>query len=54
MKSEEEAVNRADEIGYPVVMKIVSPQVIHKTDVGGVRVNITSANEVKKIGEIGK
>jgi acetyl-CoA synthetase (ADP-forming) len=45
----EEAVKQAGEIGFPVVMKIVSPQVIHKTEVGGVRVNVNSEDEVRKI-----
>ena len=43
----DEAVKLANNIGYPMVMKIVSPQVIHKTEVGGVRVNIASENEVR-------
>jgi len=47
-KTEEEAVTIANEIGYPLVMKIVSPQIIHKTEVGGVKVNITSEDEVRK------
>ncbi len=50
-KSAGEAVEIADDMGYPVVMKIVSPQVIHKTEVGGVRVNIASATEVKNTYE---
>ncbi len=36
----EEAAEIADRIGYPVVMKIVSPDILHKTDAGGVRVGI--------------
>jgi acyl-CoA synthetase (NDP forming) len=46
--SPEEAVKLAEEIGYPIVMKIVSPQVIHKTDVGGVKVGMSTAEEVEK------
>lgn len=43
----EEAVSFADEIGYPVVMKIASPDILHKTDIGGVRLNIDSAADVR-------
>jgi len=39
-KTEEEAVAAAKKIGYPVVMKIVSPDILHKSDAGGVKVNI--------------
>ncbi len=46
--TEEDAVKLAGEIGYPLVMKIVSPQVIHKTDVGGVKVGMSSEQEVVK------
>ncbi len=47
-KDEEECLKAASEIGYPVVMKIVSPDVIHKVDVGGVRVNIKNEVELKE------
>jgi acyl-CoA synthetase (NDP forming) len=47
-KSEEEAVNFSKEIGFPVVLKIVSPQVIHKSDVGGVKVNLRNEEEVRR------
>lgn len=46
-KDEDEAVKTAKKIGYPVVMKIASPQIIHKSDAGGVKVNIASDNEVR-------
>jgi acetyltransferase len=39
-KTEDEAVALAKKIGYPLVMKIVSPQILHKSDAGGVKVNI--------------
>ncbi|MDD2553633.1 MAG: acetate--CoA ligase family protein, partial [Desulfotomaculaceae bacterium] len=42
----EEALAWADQIGYPVTMKILSPQIIHKSDVGGVRLNIQNAREL--------
>jgi acetyltransferase len=43
----EEAVEAAEEIGYPVVMKIVSPDILHKTDIGGVHLNLLSATDVR-------
>lgn len=43
----DEAVNFAEELGYPVVMKIASPDILHKTDVGGVRVGLQSATAVR-------
>jgi len=41
-----EAVVAANKIGYPVVMKIVSPEILHKTDVGGVLVGLENDQEV--------
>ena len=46
--SPEQAVSLAEKMGYPVVMKIVSKDIIHKSDAGGVALNIKSADEVKK------
>ena len=46
-KTEDEAVAIADRIGYPVVMKMTSKTTSHKTDVGGVRVNIGSADALR-------
>jgi acyl-CoA synthetase (NDP forming) len=43
----EDAARAATEIGYPVALKIVSSQIIHKTEVGGVRTGIDTAVEVK-------
>jgi acyl-CoA synthetase (NDP forming) len=57
-KTEKEAAKQAEEIGYPIVMKIVSQDIIHKSDAGGVLVNLKSAEEVevgfKKIMENAK
>lgn len=44
--SEGEAARMADEMGYPVVMKIVSEQILHKSDAGGVKVGLKNADEV--------
>ena len=38
--SADEAAKQAKKIGFPLVMKVVSPQILHKTDVGGVKVGI--------------
>ena len=45
-ESPETAVQHAEAIGYPVVMKIHSPDITHKTDVGGVVLNLSSNEEV--------
>jgi acetyl-CoA synthetase (ADP-forming) len=45
--NEEETVKFAGEIGFPVVLKIVSPDVIHKSDVGGVFVDLKTADDVR-------
>ncbi len=46
-KTSQEAVQIAGEIGYPVVMKIASPDILHKTDVGGVKIGLESAEDVR-------
>ncbi len=46
-KTADEAVALAADLGYPVVMKIASPDILHKTDVGGVKVGLESADEVR-------
>lgn len=46
-RDEEEAIAAANQIGYPVALKILSPQVIHKSDVGGVALGLASAEEVR-------
>jgi acetyltransferase len=43
----EQAVNIAEQFGYPVVLKIWSPDILHKSDVGGVKLGIGSAQEVR-------
>jgi acetyltransferase len=45
-ESPEQAVEIAREVGYPVVLKIASPDILHKTDVGGVRVGLESRQEI--------
>jgi acetyltransferase len=47
-KSEEEAVDIANKLGYPVVLKIASPDIVHKTDIGGVIMNIKTEEEVRE------
>jgi acetyltransferase len=46
-RTSEDAVAAAKGMGYPVVMKIVSPQILHKSDIGGVKLNINSKKEVE-------
>jgi acetyltransferase len=43
----ERAIEIASQIGYPVVLKIASPDILHKTDVGGVKVGLQSAEDVR-------
>ncbi len=52
-RTAEEAVGAAAEIGYPVVLKLHSETITHKTDVGGVKLNLQNAEAVEKaFGEI--
>ena len=46
-RSSDEAVAGAEKIGFPVVLKIASPQISHKSDVGGVKVNLADAEAVR-------
>ena len=46
-RSSDEAAAAAEKIGYPVVLKIASPQISHKSDVGGVKVGLADAEAVK-------
>jgi acetyl coenzyme A synthetase (ADP forming)-like protein len=48
----DEAARLADEIGLPVVVKIASPDILHKTDVGGVKLNIMSLEDVHDAFEL--
>jgi len=50
-RTPEEAGKAADSIGYPVVLKILSDQVVHKTDAGGVATGISSAEEARSACE---
>ncbi|GIV79603.1 bifunctional acetate--CoA ligase family protein/GNAT family N-acetyltransferase [Litorilinea aerophila] len=49
--SPDEAVARAEEIGYPVVLKLNSETITHKSDVNGVQLNLTNADEVRQAYE---
>lgn len=46
-RSAAEAVEHAEEIGYPVIAKVSSPDILHKTDVGGIRANLKTAEDVQ-------
>jgi acetyltransferase len=48
VKTAEEAVKAADEFGYPIVLRIVSPDILHKTDIGGVALNLSSPEEIRQ------
>lgn len=51
-RSPEEAAQIASEIGFPVVMKISSPDILHKSDIGGVRVGIADAQSASDAYEL--
>jgi acetyl coenzyme A synthetase (ADP forming)-like protein len=48
----DEATEAAPRLGYPLAMKIVSPDIIHKSDIGGVKLNLNSAQEVADAYEL--
>jgi acetyltransferase len=50
--SPDEAAHLADDIGFPVVLKIASPDILHKTDVGGVKLNIMTPTDVRDAYEL--
>jgi acyl-CoA synthetase (NDP forming) len=59
VSSATEAILKAKEIGFPVVLKIISPQILHKSDVGGVILNVRDEKELevqyeKLLVEIGR
>jgi acyl-CoA synthetase (NDP forming) len=45
--SVDQAVAAAEKFGYPVVMKILSPDIVHKSEIGGVLLNVSDASEVR-------
>lgn len=48
----DEAIDLARQIGFPVVLKIASPDILHKTDVGGVKVGLNNAEAVRDAFEL--
>jgi acyl-CoA synthetase (NDP forming) len=57
--SAKEAVLKAKDIGFPVVLKVISPQILHKSDAGGVILNIRDEEELKAeyeklVAEVGR
>ena len=42
VNNENDAVKAANKIGYPIVLRIISPQILHKSDAGGVIININN------------
>ena len=48
VNSKDDAVKAAKEIGFPVAMKIVSPEIIHKSDAGGILLNLTTESEIQE------
>lgn len=51
-ESPEQAVDIANRIGYPVVLKIASPEILHKTDIGGVKINLQNTEDVRDAFEL--
>lgn len=47
-KSKKEAISISKELGFPVVLKIISPDVVHKSDAGGVKLGLANATQVAK------
>ena len=47
-RTKEEAVSHSKELGFPIALKIVSPDILHKTDVGGVKLGLNNEDDVGK------
>ena len=47
-RAKDEATALAREIGFPVALKIISPQIVHKSDIGGVKLGLTDEGEVAR------
>lgn len=47
--SEKEAIEAGEKLGFPLVMKIISPDIIHKSNLGGVAMNIINSLQIKKV-----
>src|SRR5207302_6171174 len=47
-RTPDEATAQAAELGYPVAAKVIAPQILHKSDVGGVRLNLRDAAAVRQ------
>lgn len=47
-RSRDEAISISNQLGYPVVLKIASPEIVHKSDAGGVKLGMKTAEEVAK------
>jgi acetyl-CoA synthetase (ADP-forming) beta subunit (EC 6.2.1.13)/branched-chain acyl-CoA synthetase (ADP-forming) beta subunit (EC 6.2.1.-) len=45
----DEALRVVKDIGYPIALKVVSPDIIHKSDVGGVILNISNDDELERV-----
>lgn len=48
VQTEKEAIKTAEEFGYPVVLKLISPKVVHKTDIGGIKLGLHSKESLLK------
>lgn len=47
-RTSDEAIHAAQEIGFPAVMKIISAEILHKSDVGGVKLNLRNSEDIIK------